>query len=388
MTGEPLAAIVGAGCTKFGDRLDAGLKELFVEAWRETLGSVEKGLDPKRVEEAFIGSMGSSGHQIGNLAGGLVEQIGLKGIPAVRVENACASGSWALRLGLRALASGAGLVLVGGVEKMREVSGWESRRWLGVGGDTDHERWHGLTFPGVFALMARRHMEEFGTKREHFAAVAVKNHSNGAENPKAALRNRVTLEEALRAPMVAAPLGLYDCCPASDGAAAILLCRAEDAGKYTDAPVFVAGHGAATDTLGVVDRKSLTTHDATVAASREAYTQAGISPKGLDLAEVHDCFTPTEIVACEDLGFCEKGRGGPWVASGASGLDGDLPVNASGGLKAKGHPIGATGVGQLYEVWTQLRGAAGKRQVKGAEIGLTHNMGGFGVACAVTILRT
>lgn len=384
---RPLAAIVGAGCTRFGDRLDAGLKELFVEAWREAVGSVDKGLDPKRVREGFIGSMSSSGHQIANLAGSLMEQVGLRGLPAVKVENACASGSYALRMGLHALAAGADLVLVGGVEKMREVSGWDSRRWLGVGGDTENERFHGLTFPGVFALMARRHMEEFGTKPEHFAAAAVKNHANAAENPKAALRNKITVEDALRAPRVAAPLGLYDCCPAADGAAALLVCRPELAKEFTDTPVYVAGQGAATDTLAFVHRKSVTTLEATVAASREAYRQAGTSAKEVDLAEVHDCFTPSEIVACEDLGFCEKGQGGPYVASGATALDGDVPVNASGGLKAKGHPIGATGVGQLYEVWTQLRGAAGKRQVKGAEIGLTHNMGGFGVACAVTVLR-
>lgn len=383
-------AVIGAGCSRFGDRLDAGLKELFVEAWKEALASVDKGLDTKSIGEAYIGSLSSSGAQIGNVAGMMLDYTNISGIPATRVENACASGGSAVRLAIMSILSGCcDIAIAGGVEKMREISGEKSRAWLGIGGDTEWERWHGMTFPGVFALLATRHMHEYGTKREHFAMVGVKNHSNASKNPKAMFQNEIKVEDVLRAPMVAYPLGVLDCCPTADGAAVAIFCRADLAKKFTDTPVYVSGFGAATDRIASFHRKSLTVFPATIKASGDAYKMAGVSPKDIDLAEVHDCFTPVEIVHYEDLGFCKKGDGGKFIESGAPTMGGEIPINVSGGLKAKGHPIGATGVGQVYEIFHQLRGEADKssRQVKGAEIGLAHIMGGFGVACTVHILR-
>ena len=382
-------AIVGAGCTKFGERLDAGLSELFTEAYIEALHGVDKGIDPSEIQEAFIGSMGSGGGQIANTAPLMIDYAGIPGIPATKVENACASGGYAIRSALLSILTGqCKVALVGGVEKMRDIPSERGRAWLGVGGDTEWERWHGLTFPAVFALMATRHMHEYGTTREQLAKVAVKNHKNGSKNPKAHFQNEIKLENALKAPMVAYPLSLMDCCPTSDGASAAILCEESLARRYTDTPVYIAGFGAATDRLASFSRESLTKGIATVNASSQAYKMAGIGPDDIDLAEVHDCFTIAEIVHTEDLGFCKKGEGGKFVEEGQTEIAGKVAVNPSGGLKAKGHPIGATGVGQVYEIFKQLRNEADKpsRQVPDAQIGLAHIMGGFIAAGTVHIL--
>jgi acetyl-CoA C-acetyltransferase/acetyl-CoA acyltransferase len=380
-------AIVGAGMTRFGTRPESP-KRLFAEAVADAFASVDKGMDARDVREAWIGSTAFGGWQLGNTAAYLLEQAGLPGVPARRVEDACASSGFALRDALLALRSGAcDVALVGGFEKMNDVSGLHKRYWLGVSGDTAWERMAGATFPGVYAMMASRHMHEFHTTREDLARVAVKNHANGAKNPKAQFQRATTLEKVLASPMVATPLTVLDCCSTTDGAAVLLLAAEGVARRYTDTPVWIDGSGAATDFLAVHDRPSLTTLAATVAAGRAALGEAGATPRDLDLAEVHDCFTIAEVLAVEDLGFCGKGEGGAFAREERGALGRDLAVNPSGGLKAKGHPLGATGAAQAVEVFEQLHGKAGARQVQGAELALTHNVGGSGATCAVHVYR-
>jgi len=376
-------AIIGAGMSPFGD-LGRTAKSLFAEAFFEALDSVDKGLDPSHIHEAYIGSMGFGGGQIGNAAALLAEHARMLHIPTRKVENACASSGYAFRDAYLAVKSGAAdLVLAGGVEVMNDLSDVRKRFWLGVSGDTEWERLAGLTFPGVYAMMGSRHMHEYGTTPEQLAAVAVKNHANGARNPKAQFRKEITMEKALASPMVAHPLRLYDCCGTTDGAACVILAAKDVARTYTDAPVWVLGSGAASDHLAVHDRESMTRLDATVRAAHAAMRGANLTAKDVDLAEVHDCFTIAEVLAVEDLGFAKKGEGGRLAAEGTTQRDGDLPVNPSGGLKAKGHPLGATGAAQVHEIFLQLRGQAGERQVAHPTVGLTHNVGGSGAACAV-----
>ncbi len=377
--------VIGTGMSRFGD-LKRTAKSLFAEAFGEALASVDKGLDPAAIREAFFGNMGFGGGQIGNLAALLAEHARMLHVPVRKVENACASSGYAFRDAVLAVRSGAAdVVVAGGVEVMNDVSPVRRGFWLGVSGDTEWERLAGLTFPGVYAMMALRHMHEFGTTREQLAAVAVKNHANGARNPKAQFQKAITMEKALASPIVAAPLTLYDCCATTDGASCVILAGKDVARRYTDAPVWVLGSGAASDHLAVHDRESMTRLDATVRAARDAYAQAGIAAKDVDVAEVHDCFTIAEVLAVEDLGFAEKGAGGHLAVDGVTAKDGRLPVNPSGGLKAKGHPLGATGTAQVHEIFLQLRGEADDRQTAGAETGLTHNVGGSGATCAVHV---
>jgi len=304
------------------------------------------------------------------------------------VENACASGGFAFRDAVLAVASGeADLAMAIGVERMNDQTGLRKRFWLGVSGETEWERMAGLTFPGVYAMMASRHMHEFGTKPEDLAAVAVKNHAFGAHNPKAQFRKAITIEDALKAPMVAAPLGLYDCGGTTDGAAAVIVASEEHARRITDTPVWVAASAGTTDFLAAHERKTMTGLLGTTLAAQRAYKKAGVEPKDIHVAEVHDCFTIAEVMATEDLGFCEKGKGGAFAREGQSMIGGKVAVNTSGGLKAKGHPLGATGVGQIYELVRQLRGHAEPgRAVSGAQVALAHNVGGSGATCAVHIL--
>ncbi len=384
MAGE--VAIVGAGQSRFGV-LKEGIKSLFAQAFFECLDSVDKGMDPRQVQEAFVGSMSFGGGQLGNLAALMTEQVGLTHIPARKVENACASSSYALRDAWFALHSGMlDVVLVAGVEKMTDLPSDRRRYWLGVSGDTEWERLAGTTFAGLYALMASRHMHEYGTKRESLAQVAVKNHRYASHNPKAHFQRPIKLEQVLEAPMLAQPLTLYDSCPVSDGASALLLTRAELAKSFTDSPVYIQASSGASDFLALHDREDITRVDGTVKAAKEAYRQARLSPGEVDMAEIHDAFTIGEIMALEDLGFCSKGQGGVWTLEGRTEIGGDIAVNTSGGLKAKGHPLGATGAGQVVEVFKQLRNEAEKaRQVSGAEVALTHNVGGSGATIAVHI---
>lgn len=378
--------MVGAGQTRFGTS-PRGLKAMFAEAVQAALASVDKGLERRLVQEAWVGSVSFGGAQLGNLAGLMCEHAGLAGIPARRVENACASGGFAFRDAVLAVQSGrVDVALAAGVERMNDWGSERQRYWLGVSGDTEWERLAGLTFSGVYALMAARHMRDYGTTAEHLAAVAVKNHAHGALNPKAQFQRTVSLEECAASPSVAAPLRLLDCCATTDGAAAALVVRGDLARNFTDTPLWVRGSGAATDLLAVHDRPTLTELRASQAAGRQAFEQAGLGPEDIAVAELHDCFTIAELLALEDLGFCPKGQGGPFTASGATQRGGQVAVNTSGGLKAKGHPLGATGVGQVCELFEQLRGQAGARQAQGAEVGLAHNVGGSGASCAVHIL--
>lgn len=371
--------------TQFGTRPESP-SELMAEAIAEAFSTVDRGLDPSLVDEAWIGSLGMGGYQLGNTGPFAIEAGGLAGVPVRRVENACASSGYALRDAYLAIRSGAAdIALVGGLEKMNDLSKAHQRYWLGVSGDTAWERMAGLTFPGVYALMARRHMHEFGTTEEHLASVAEKNHANGALNEKAQFQKPVSREKILAAPYVCSPLRLFDCCSTTDGAAALLLASEDHAKKLTDTPVWILGSGAASDRLAAHERASMTTLSATVTSSRNALEQAGLSLSQISFSEVHDCFTIAEILALEDLGYCAKGQGGPFAESGVTERDGKHPVNPSGGLKAKGHPLGATGAAQAYEVFHQLRGEAGKRQVADATTALTHNVGGSGASCAVHV---
>ncbi len=387
---ESKVAVVGAGQSKYGESVDKSVKELFLDAYIELINSVDNGLEPREINAVYIGSLGSGGFQLGNLSALMAEYVGLPGVHAVRIENACSSSGFAFIEACLAIMSGMyDVVIAGGVEKMRDVSSLKAKYWLGVSGDTEYERLAGMTFAGLYAIMANRHMHDYGTTREQLSMVAVKNHKNAFLNPKAQFQNKITLEKAMNSPMVAYPLNLFDCCPTTDGASAVLLCKAEIAKKFTDSPVYVAGFGTGTDYLALHDRETITSLKAAVLAAREAYKKAGIKPKDVDVAEVHDCFTIAEIIAYEDLGFCERGEGGKFIEEGLSSMEGEIPVNLSGGLKAKGHPIGATGTGQVYEIFNQLRKTVQKpaRQVKDAEIGLTHNVGGSGGTAAVTVFK-
>ncbi|MCI4368919.1 MAG: thiolase domain-containing protein [Thermoplasmata archaeon] len=379
------AALVGAGHTRFG-ALDEGPRKLLRDAVDRAFESVDRGMPRGQVDEAFLASLGFSGWQLGNASALLAEEAGTHQIPVTRVENACASSGFALRAAVRAIESGqCDRVLVAGLEKMTDAPSRRRRYWLGVSGDTEWERLAGLTFAGVYALMASRYLHDYSAPREALAEVAVKNHENGALNPNAHFQKPVSREKALSAPMVADPLRLMDCCPVSDGAAALLLVGEEHARSYTDSPVFVAGTGAGSDSLALQDRESLVHLAATRRAADEAFRHAGFERKAVSFLEVHDCFTIAELLAIEDLGFAKAGQAGRLTLSGATRRDGSLPVNPDGGLKAKGHPIGATGASQVYEVFLQLRGQAGARQLKSPTKALTHNVGGSGASATVTL---
>jgi acetyl-CoA acetyltransferase len=379
------AAIVGAGHTRFG-ALEEGPRALLRSATEAAFASVDRGVERREVGEVFLTTIGFGGWQIGNAAAVLAEEARLVGVPANRVENACASGGFGLRAAVRALGSGGtDLALVVGLEKMTDLSSARRRYWLGVSGDTEWERSAGLTFAGVYGLIASRYLALHGLGREALAEVAVKNHANGARNPNAHFQKEVTREAVLAAPRVADPLGLYDCCPVSDGAAAVLLARAEVARKFTDTPVYIDGIGAGSDHLAVQERPELTQFAASRRAAEAAFRSAECEPADISFLEVHDCFTIAELLAIEDLGFAGPGGAAPMTLEGATRSAGRLPVNPDGGLKSKGHPIGATGVSQAYEAFLQLRGAAGARQIPGAERCLLHNVGGAGATAAVTI---
>lgn len=385
LAGFVRVALVGAGMSRFGNRSESP-KQLFDEAWKEMADRVPRW--DGRVDEAWIGTVGFGGHQPGNAAALYLQETPSAGAPAHRVENACASSGFALRNAVHAIASGAVQVaLVAGVESMNPYSKAHRGYWLGVSGDTEVERAAGLTFPGVYAMMARTHMDAHGTTAQHLAHVAVKNHAHGAANPHAQFQKEITLEKALQSARIADPLGLFDCCSTTDGAAVLLLASETAANQLTDKPIWITGSGAATDTLALHDRAHWDRMEATQRAGQAALAQAGLQPSDIQFAEVHDCFTIAEIMAIEDLGFFPKGQGGPATAAGKTRHGGHIVINPSGGLKAKGHPLGATGAGQGVEVFEQFHGLAGKRTVAGAGRALTHNVGGSGATCAVHVFE-
>ena len=382
-------AVIGVGLTKFGELWDKSFRQLTSEAGSKAI--FDAGIEGKEIDAMYVGSM-SSGRFVGQEhVGALVaDASGFSHvhIPSTRVEGACASGGLAVREGYLSIASGMNdVVVVGGVEKMNDVSGNAATETLATAADQEWEAFFGATFPALYAMIATKHMHDYGTTKEQLAQVAVKNHANGALNPYAQYQREIKLETVLNATTVAYPLGLFDCSPVTDGAASVVLCAADKAKEYTDKAVKIIASGQASDTLSLHGRRDICTLDSTVYAAKMAYKQANLTPKDIDLAEVHDCFTIAEICAIEDLGFVEKGQGGKAVENKITTLDGSLPVNTSGGLKAKGHPVGATGVAQIVEIALQLRGDAEKRQVNDARIGLAHNVGGSGATCTVHIME-
>lgn len=378
-------AVIGAGQTKYGNHA-LGLKGMWAEAAARAFRSIDGDFSPSQVDEAFIGSIAFGGAQLGNTAALLTEHSAMDGVPVRRVENACASSGFAFRDAWMAIKSGeADIVVAGGIEKMNDLTPERKRYWLGVSGDTEWERLAGLTFPGTYALMARRHFHEHGSSHDDLVNISVKNHLHGSMNALAHIQKEVSFEKASNGFMVADPLTLYDCCPTSDGASCVILAADHVVREFTDTPVWVLGSGAASDHLALHDRPSITQLRATVASSNRAYKQAGITSADVDFAEVHDCFTIAELMATEDLGFTERGTGGEFAREGRGILNqGSVTINPSGGLKSKGHPLGATGTGQVVEVFKQLRSEVeSERQVRDASIGLTHNVGGSGATCAV-----
>ncbi|MDU9376167.1 thiolase domain-containing protein [Methanorbis rubei] len=372
-------AVIGAGITAFGELWDTSFRDMCAEAGVKALEDAN--VVGEQIDAMFVGSM-SAGRFIGQEhVGALVaDYVGLGGdlhVPATRVEAACASGGLAFRQAVAAVASGmSDIVVAAGVEKMTDVA--DATDVLAGAADREWESFAGATFPGLYAMIACDYMNKYGLTREQLAQVAVKNHYHGARNPYAQFRSEITQSTVLKSTLVASPLRLFDCSPVSDGAAAVIVCPLERAKEFTDTPIKVLASAQAGDTIALHDRPDFSTMGATVAAGNSAFKQAKLERKAVNFVEVHDCFTIAELCAIEDLGFVQKGTAGKFTEEGQTQIGGKLPVNTSGGLKSCGHPVGATGIKQVWEAVQQLRGEAGKRQVDGAEIGMTQNVGGTG----------
>ena len=367
-------AVIGVGVTRFGKH-DRSSAELFAEAARDAI--IDADIEPRAIQALYYGNVtgGESERQLhmGPLAATL---LGLPTVPSTRFENACATSHAAFRHAVMEIGAGVSdVVLVGGAERILHVPTDHATEYFAFCSDAAYEQPAGLTFPGVFALIARAHMEKYGTTEEQMAHVAVKNHRHGLHNPKAQFRKEISLDAVLNSAYVADPLKLLDCCPFTDGGAAVILASEEVARRHRR-PIWVLGTHAATDTMFMHEKRDLSRVPATERAAAGAYRQAGRGPGDVDVVELHDCFTIAEIVATEGLGFFEPGTGGMAAEKGWTSVGGKIPVNPSGGLKSKGHPIGATGAAQIAEIVTQLRGEAGPRQVEGARTGLTHTLGG------------
>jgi acetyl-CoA C-acetyltransferase/acetyl-CoA acyltransferase len=368
------AAVIGVGVTKFG-RHERTCAELFAEAAVDALRDAD--LAPGRVQGIYLGNVvGEAGERQLHMGPQVASALGIPAVAATRFETACASSHAAFRHALFEVASGAAdVLLVGGAERVLTMPTERSTEVFAYASDAVFEQPAGLTFPGVFALIAQAHMHKHGTTELQMAHVAVKNHRHGALNPKAQFQKEITLEQVMQSARVADPLKLYDCCPFSDGAAAVIL-ASEEVARRTRKPVWVLGSAQAGDSMCLHDKPDLSRVLATERAAQAAYGQAGLAPRDVDVVELHDCFTIAEIVATEGLGLVEPGAGGIAAEKGETSLGGRIPVNPSGGLKAKGHPIGATGAAQIAEIASQLRGESGRRQVEGARVGLTHTLGG------------
>lgn len=379
--------IVSGAQTKFGVLEGISLREMFAEAVQKA--TVDSDIPKEDIQAAFIGTFIPEMlvHQ-GHTAPLLLDFAGMKGIPATRHEAACASGATALRAGIMAIESGLyDTVLVAAAEKMTSVSTNRATEALAAAADDDFESSVGLTFPGVFAIAAVAHMQEYGTTEEDMARVAVKAHKNAAKNPLAQFQKEITLEKAMTPRYISWPLKLFDCSPISDGAAAIVLTSNEKAKQYTDLPVKIIGTGQASASMNLCDRQNLTSFESSVLASKRAYEMAGLGPKDMDFAVVHDCFTIAEIIAMEDIGFFKPGEAAKAVSDGITEMDGDKPINPMGGLKGVGHPVGATGVKQAVVVYRELIGDAGANQISKHNVGMQHNFGGTGATCVVNIMR-
>jgi acetyl-CoA C-acetyltransferase len=379
-------AVVGIGKTAFGAFPDRDLRSLAVEAGQKCLQKAHA--NPSQVDAFFLGNFAGPAFVGQNhLAPYVSTALGITGVPSTRIEAACASSGSAFFHAFSGVASGLyDIVLVVGVEKMTSQPTARVTEILASAGDCSGEIRAGSTFASLFAMIARRHMHQFGTQREHLAAVAVKNHANGLLNPDAHMRKSITLEQALSARPIAEPLNLYDCSLISDGAAAVLLAPGERGLEFTDKPVRILGVGQASDYVALDQKADITTFPAVRRAAEKAYTMASVGPTDIQFAEMHDCFTIAEIIALEDLGFVKRGEGGPYTAAGHTARNGEKPVNTSGGLKSKGHPVGATGVAQICDLVMQIRCEAGDRQIRRNSLGLAQNLGGSGATCVVSIL--
>jgi len=408
-------AIVGAGMSNFGMFKEKNSKDLFVEAFQEMLSSVDKGFDPKDIEALYLGNFTNDFFMHQSHWGPIItDLLGITPKPATRTEGACASSALAFREGVFAIASGFyDAVLVGGVEEMSKRSTTEVAEGLALA-TVPYEGKVGFTFPGVFGVLATAYFAKYGASHEHLMNVTIKSHNNAPLNPKGQFK--ATIRDIMNAkiasaqkkgdplpqwqdekdflrdkranPVVAWPMHLYDCCPISDGAACMLLVAEEIAKNFTDDPIHIIGIGQGSG-KGLHAAEELTSFEATRNAAEEAYGMAGIGPGDVQIAEVHDCFSMAEIMHIEDLGFFKPGYGYKAVEEGLTRLDGSKPINTSGGLKCKGHPVGATGIAQIYEIWTQLKQRAGKRQapIDNLRIGAAHNLGGTGGTCTLTILE-
>ncbi len=378
-------AVIGVGCTKFDEHWEKSLRDLSTEAGAKAIK--DAGLHGSDIQALFLGNM-SAGRFIGqeHLAALSVEQVGLNPIPATRCEAACASGALAFRKAYLSILSGEyDIVVAAGAEKMTDLKGTDAIATLMGAGDQEWESAIGLTFSGLYAIIAKAHMNQFGTTREQLAMVSVNNHRNAQYNDKAQFPFPITVEDVLNSSLIADPLRLLDCSPITDGASAVIL-ASESFAKKTENPVWINGSGQASDTLALHNRKSLTEMMATRVAAKMAYKKAGLTPEKINIAEVHDCFSINEILAIEDLGFCKKGEGGKFVEDGKITNEGEKPINTTGGLKAIGHPVGATGIRQIIDITRQIRGVCGKNQIKGVENGLALNVGGSGGTAVVHIL--
>lgn len=377
--------VLGAGSTKYG-KLNEGIIEIALKASIDAIDSA--GITPKDIQAGYISNVfGVTDRQV-HMAPVIMSNLGVPEVPGLTIESACGSGSIMFREAYANVAAGFYDCILGlGVEKITHTGTIQSTTLFSYCSDFFYEGGNGASFPGLFASIARSYMAKYKASEEDLARVAVKNHENGILNPKAHVRKKITIDDVLKSPVVASPLKLYDCCPFSDGASAIILCS-EDFAKKSGRPfIEVIGSGRGASPAAVQGRDDITTIPSTVAAANQAYKMAGITAKDIDFAEVHDCFTIAELIDIEDLGFFKKGAGANAVREGATSRDGEIPINPSGGLKSKGHPIGATGIGQVVEVFEQLTGKAEQRTIRDAEVALTHNFGATGASAAVHIFR-
>ncbi|MBM3905600.1 MAG: thiolase domain-containing protein [Thaumarchaeota archaeon] len=378
--------VLGAGSTKYG-KLEDSITDITIQA---SVGAIESaGIDPKEIQAGYISNVFGIADKQVHLGPVIMSDLGIPEKPSLSIESACGSGSVSFREAFANVAAGFyDAVLVAGTEKVTHTGTEWTTTYFSYCSDFFYEGGAGASFPGLFASMARAYLTEFKATEEDLARVAVKNHENGLLNPKAHLRKKITIDDVLNSAVVASPLKLYDCCPFSDGASAVILCSEKFAKEHSKDYVNVIGSGRGGSPATLQGRDHMTTIPSTKLAAQAAYKMAGITPRDIDFAEVHDCFTIAEIVDTEDLGFFEKGHGVQAVREGRTAKNGDIAINPSGGLKAKGHPIGATGVGQVVEVFEQLTGKAGERTVQDAKIGLTHNFGATGASCAVHIFQS
>ena len=375
--------VIGAAQTKYGV-----LKETAREAAAKAahMAIDDSGLTPKDVQMIFVSNVLGMVEKQGHVGPLIATSLGIPHVPSMTVEAACASGSVGFREAYLNVASGAyDVVLAVGSEKVSQLDIFTAKSYFAMGSDFTYEGRNGVTFPGLYALMATAYIHKYGATQEQLAAIAVKNHRNGAKNPAAHFQKEITIEDVMSSRMVAWPLKLYDCCPFSDGASAVIVASEEKARHLGDERVTVLASGRAGMIAALHDREDFTRMDSARIASEQAFKQTSVERKDIDFIEVHDCFTIAEAIALEELGFVERGKGASTAVDGLTAIDGDLPVNPSGGLKSKGHPVGATGIGQIVETYEQLRGRCGPRQVRDAEIGLTHNVGATGGTAAVHI---